>query len=630
MDKPLAHLIHTNVGGAGYETIESPDGWSRQYIDQVVAWLRSLKPASRTSAGYASGRFRLGSQLWSAVAVIDARFGTDQHIRQGVFAHALLVPVAEEDGYGTHQVALLRAAGGIGQQAEQLRGASESQLHSYRRSCQRWREVRLEGADLGSLQHAVTDTLPWLLRAVDHAAEEPAVLPPNLKSGLSLPQRLAHAVAALPPRLGLEMTWGCWVRPHRDLRVVVDRLDDVPVPSLPPAMVEYLNWLNARLRAGQTDTAPLAAVLSDWQINDWQALGRVASSSGSTAHPSSSSVPGGVESTPLVSQSERGDMHQPVNKQPPVITPAELASRARSQPPDAAFFEAQLDAMRRELDRSIARRFELLEKSLGVPVGSSGATKASSPTGLWLRRAALPALLALLALAVGYFAGQRGRPVETEAVAAASTGAESGATDPAADPAGNAPDPGDASTGGETGATESGATEPDAGQGNEAPAVASGGSAPVSAGASSSSLVFQNGWLQTWKTFAAEDKPALARWLQKIVDLEGIDGSQISQGQTNRLVGFVESLQKGQGLSTSNRNLARQALFEYVVARWVGEHQRQEKISINLGFSDVTAQLVDDLLADLDPKPRPTGRQASGPELQAAVISTWVRRQEAR
>ena len=620
LERPLSHQIHTNIGGAGYRMVESPEGWPRGHSEEVGTWLQSLRPQPKAATSYAASCFKLGRRMWSAVAVLHSRFGTDQHVRQGVLAHALLVPVSPEDGDAAHQVALVQVARSIEQQVEQYRGTdAASQLVSYRGFCRRRRRLHVKSATLEPLRSAVDDTLPWLLRAVEIAPGEPVAIPQTPDAELHLPLRLAHAVSALPPRLGLTATWGCWLLPHQDLRLVVDRVEpDLQAPSLPPSMVEYVNWLRARLRQQHGHPAALAAVLSDWRINDWQTLGHQTTASSRGAHRSTSG-PVDIESQSEGPDLQRGSMQRSSPRQPRKTAPADPAadsrqmdSRSRRRPaekegftPDAEFFQAQLDAMRRELDRSLTRRFELLEKSLGVPVGSSRPGSPSpSPSRHWLRRAERPVLYSLVLLALGLSAWQWRRSLQPP-----------GARLPPAELA--AADSADPAALGASGRTRGPGREEAAGGDRLAVAGAQdGGQEPAG---------FRGTWQATWNALATEDRPLLAVWLRKIAALDGVRESQVSQGQRTRFAGFVDELQAGSALDANALDLSRQALFEYAVARWVDEKKRSETITINLGFQDMTQDLIDQLVADLDPKPRPEPQQASSPELQAAVVCTWIR-----
>ncbi len=277
-ERPLEHLVYSNAfgpGGSGFRTVTRPTGWSAADSRLVEGWARSMEPADDvTHSGCSWACFRVGAALYACLAWVDGAFARDVHGRGGgVLTDILVTPIAEDSDIGLHAAALL---------AEALRlprpdAPDHERLAAYLEALEPHSEVTVHPPSIEAfcvLGEAIIRPFLHIASAalspvgpLRHGSEMALRAP----SGRRLPEVLAAASGALPPRLRLHFRWSCGLRPTDSVHLI-GRPSSADVSSKPlePAGDRYYEWLSERLVGNYREA--LCQVLSDWDIRAWSDL----------------------------------------------------------------------------------------------------------------------------------------------------------------------------------------------------------------------------------------------------------------------------------------------------------------------------------------------------------------------
>lgn len=249
---PLHHAIFTHAGGAGFRDVFIAPDWPRTEKERLSRWLRGLRPRADSPA-LATGSFRLGDEIHAALARVDATV-RDEHGRPGLFVHALLVPVVENEMPGLFEAALLTLT-------RRLR-KDDAGSERYFMRCQKRREIRIADGPGKVLDITFTERFFNAARLLRYGSTCELVAPQREDA---LPRLLASASASLPPRLRLGSPWAVGLHSTQLPAVLARSANSWEryAPELTFEGVDYGKWLLAH------GTADLAG---DWQIRSWDDL----------------------------------------------------------------------------------------------------------------------------------------------------------------------------------------------------------------------------------------------------------------------------------------------------------------------------------------------------------------------
>jgi len=252
---PLHHVLFTHTGGAGFRDVFIAPDWPRGDKDRLSGWLRSLRPRGDDSPALATASFRLGGEIHAVLARVDATV-RDEHGRPGLFVHALLVPVSENEMPGLFEAALLSLT-------TRLR-KDDAGTERYLTRCQKRRGIKVPDGPGRVLDKLFTErffSASWHLGFAKKSCEMVVSERQDV-----LPRLLASASACLPPRLRLASPWAVGLR-STQLPAVLARFvephDKRYTPQFILEAMDYGDWLL---------THDVADVTGDWRIRSWDDL----------------------------------------------------------------------------------------------------------------------------------------------------------------------------------------------------------------------------------------------------------------------------------------------------------------------------------------------------------------------
>ena len=583
-ERRVHHLVYTNAAGrgeAGHRVVTWPQEWDQQQVTGVARWLATLRmlPGVKVFAGYAARRFSIAQSSFFCLARLQPDFSLDQRSREGsVLLHAMFVGADPSDRGAMHLVALTKAA----REIFDLGGISslppEQRLQSYLKKCDGLARVDIPAATIETFDELGLETIRQFLLALS-ASDPQHVASFREPSDYTLPQRLATATGALPPRLRLSIGWGTWIHPAEGLNFVARIGGELgPRVKWKKFLEDYFGWLQRTLKKKRR--GELKQVLDDWSINDWEQLGRL----------ESPEIP-----SPAVASGQPS---------PPPTSSAALASQVTPE-----FLHRQIAQITESLNQTFEKKFVQLEERLredirkelgasrGSPVpaaesaspadvsmvelsGGPGGPKAGAPEArpLWakiIRGFAVLAALGALALLIVYatvYVTDLPRPSEEEEAEAAAVGVKE----------------------------------------EETPAAG-----PVD-------------WVGEWEDYLRSNPRVLAAVSTRIADAQNLT---VSDEQKNQFRLIAEALE-GDGVLTSTEidNL-RHGVFEYCMTVYEIESDQPRNIRIDLVLSEIPLPLVEKAVAEFEISLTSLGIDVldeaalEDPKLQAAIVLSWLRKE---
>lgn len=265
---PLSHVFFTNAygaGGAGFRTHFEAAPWRSVERERVGRWLQALRLAQGTEGrfGYACDVFRLGGTIHAALARVDGAFAADEHGRRGgVMAHALLLPLSEEEPSGLFGPALWKRLARL----ERPAVPDRERFDAYLADCRAEPELAVPAWDPEALAGLEEGFLAAVVALAEALPQLPAGMALPVSAEAELPALLLLAACALPLRLRLAFRWMVNLQPGSGLGCVVTGGGAGTGPS--PAVAGYLEWLR---RVGQG----AVGVVESWGVRSWGDLERL-------------------------------------------------------------------------------------------------------------------------------------------------------------------------------------------------------------------------------------------------------------------------------------------------------------------------------------------------------------------
>lgn len=606
---PLDHLVYTvhpTIGG--FQVVRLPSGWKPKDGEDVSNWLRTLRPIEKPPGWVVAKRsFEVGERWYCGVILRVEPFGLDPHKREGGYlSHVLLTPLVMEH-VEVEELPLVEEAVGITDRLPKYRGLPpDTCLEAYLADCVP--EVQAQGPDTAFLQSLGWANLSKVLQAAAPPSDPEAVL--ELESAnYQLPELIARALGALPPRLRRSVSWGCGVAFNQSLSFRAGVSGEPRKQTAKMVRVgQYARWLTDRLASSREEE--VLEVLQNVEIRSWDDL------------PTADSAPAKKAPQPEANDETASDETMKKKTEPPQTSPRESSSPSASSnrvgTPGPEAWSAQQQALRQDVRAYVDERIQNLTTLLSgtesrpeaertvrrvvsaedVPArGSERGSETGSPSGrlagLWQRfRPEIYFALTLVLLVFLY--ARSGAPAED-----AKTDTQQAEQQGAADGSDGTPEVGDGADDG----------------------------APGSAWPAGD---FDGKWYDLWRSVVSRRGDAVVAAAQEM-QADSI-WDKASPRQNDLTPGRVEELRQGDEADPGAVLAVLLSLFEYHMAK--AQKAEIQRIDLELSSDEYGEVDFDTILVELDvpmdtwPEKR-SSIEKTDTELVAAVVLAMAFRQEA-